>query len=241
MSYEASLSPFYLYSEAAANCSVRSHTVFVRSMLGSTKTVWDRTCVSSTNNNNNNNNNRSPAITLEGLFRRLYEATPQGQNPVLPIQGQAYLAPYVHSDAGLRELAQHGQPVPFIRGRISARQIQYHRPSYINALLIQSRGVRLARPCTHCRGGQGLRRPFPECRHIPGEWEGACANCKWPDRANQCSVRDVLWENLGEQRPGLPAGGQGGLGEAANRPINLDPEEGEEEEEEGDEDNPIIL
>lgn len=224
------------------------------------KTVWDRTCVSS--NNNNNSNNRAPVITLEGLFRRLYEATPPRQNPVLPIQGQAYLTPYVHTDAGLRLLAQPGQPVPFIRGRISARQIQQHRPSYINALLIQSRGVRLARPCTHCRRGHGRRLPFPDCRHVPGEFGGACANCKWPDRASRCSVRDELWEELGQQRRGLPAGGQGGQGEAANNPINLDPEEGEEEnpinldeedeedeeeedeeeeEEEGEEDNPIIL
>ncbi|KAE8334105.1 hypothetical protein BDV24DRAFT_170591 [Aspergillus arachidicola] len=102
-----------------------------------------------------------------------------------------------------------------------------HRPSYVNTLLIQSRGHRLAEPCTRCRRGQG-RLLFPECRQVPGAFGGACANCKWPDKASQCPVRDELWQPLGDLREGPQTGGSGrrprGLGSSQDNPINVDAE-----------------
>ncbi|CAG8059374.1 unnamed protein product, partial [Penicillium salamii] len=61
------------------------------------------------------------------------------------------------------------------------------RPSYVNALLIASRGFRFARRCTHSRTGH----PFgPYTVRLPGFWEGACMNCKWKDHQNRCDFRD---------------------------------------------------
>jgi hypothetical protein len=105
--------------------------------------------------------------------------------------GQQQLAPWVHSPQGRAVLRLPGQDVFYLRGTISARQLLgMHRPSYVNAVLIQSRGMAHHRPCSACRGGAGFR-PFPECRHLPGHFGGACGNCKWRDHASRCSVRDT--------------------------------------------------
>ena len=60
------------------------------------------------------------------------------------------------------------------------------RPSYMNAVLIQSRGTG-TRTCTKCAARPG-RGPFPECRQAPGFFGGACGNCKWPDGTQGCSL-----------------------------------------------------
>ncbi|OJD20098.1 hypothetical protein ACJ73_08569 [Blastomyces percursus] len=86
-------------------------------------------------------------------------------------------------------LALPGQDVVFVRGAITEVQVRSHRPSYINVLLIQSRGQPEPHACTACRDGPGFR-PFPECRRVPGHFGGACGNCKWQDHAARCSVRD---------------------------------------------------
>ena len=79
-------------------------------------------------------------------------ATPlhPGRHPVLPIKGTRLLSPYVHTSAGRMLLSCPGENVQFVRGNIFASQIQPSRPLYINALLIQSRGVVLAQRCTNC-------------------------------------------------------------------------------------------
>ncbi|KAJ0418236.1 hypothetical protein BJY00DRAFT_315129 [Aspergillus carlsbadensis] len=66
-------------------------------------------------------------------------------------------------------------------GALSEEQILTGRPSYINALLIASRGTQMAVPCTRNR-----RRIFRDSIRIPGIWLGACAGCKWLDRAKVC-------------------------------------------------------
>lgn len=60
------------------------------------------------------------------------------------------------------------------------------RQSYVNGLLIATRGQIFPQTCTksktqHPFGGGDLR--------LPGTWEGCCANCKWKEQAKQCSVR----------------------------------------------------
>ncbi|EDN10720.1 predicted protein [Histoplasma mississippiense (nom. inval.)] len=69
-------------------------------------------------------------------------------------------------------------------------QVRSHRPSYINAILIQSRGRTEPHACLACRSAHPGLQPFPECRRLPGHFGGACGNCKWRDHAIRCSVRD---------------------------------------------------
>ncbi|KAL4958604.1 DUF3716 domain-containing protein [Aspergillus stella-maris] len=118
------------------------------------------------------------------------------------------------------------------------------RDSYINALLIQSRGQYLEVPCTTCQNVRG-QLAFPECRHVPGAFGGACGNCKWPDHGLRCSVRDENWLAVGAVGNGQPQGNRQGGGRllhagpreagAADNPINLD------DDEEGGANNPIQL
>ena len=103
--------------------------------------------------------------------------------------GGNQLTPYVHSAPGRRLLALPGRNVSVVRGSITPQQIDTHRPSYINAILIQSRGRAMGQPCEACRRSRTGPRPFPECHRAFGHFGGACANCKWRDHANRCSVR----------------------------------------------------
>ena len=100
--------------------------------------------------------------------------------------GQQQLAPFVHSRQALAVLALPGQDVDFVRGAISGNQIVTHRPSYINAILIQSRGQALPRACNQCLGRPGLR-PFPVCLRVPGHFQGCCGNCKLREHGARCS------------------------------------------------------
>lgn len=87
----------------------------------------------------------------------------------------------------LATLRLRGRPIWHVRGNINGQQIVSQRPSYINALLIQSRGDRLRSVCDAC----AVRcKPFPECIRLPGYFGGCCGNCKWRDHAARCSVRD---------------------------------------------------
>ena len=60
------------------------------------------------------------------------------------------------------------------------------RPSYLNAILIQSRGCT---GITYTSYVQNLNRgPFVDYRRVKGYFTGACGNCKWRDHAARCSV-----------------------------------------------------
>ncbi|CBF81148.1 hypothetical protein AN5240.2 [Aspergillus nidulans FGSC A4] len=173
------------------------------------------------------------------LFAFINRRAGRAPTAVLPLGGQE-LSGYIHTDIQRRVLALPGREVKFIRGRINWHQLWQHRPSYINAMLIQSRGTRLTQPCKGCRSVQG-RPVFPECRHVPGAFDGCCANCKWRDHGYRCSVRDEHWQWMLGGGLGLPQGASNQL------VINLDPVEGEAENPiyldfpEGDEDNPIVF
>lgn len=67
-------------------------------------------------------------------------------------------------------------------GSIRVAQIQSARPSYVNALLIASRGIPQARTC-----GRNNGMVFADHVRLPGFWGGACAGCKWRDGAARCS------------------------------------------------------
>ncbi|OJD25841.1 hypothetical protein ACJ73_02793 [Blastomyces percursus] len=56
------------------------------------------------------------------------------------------LLPFTHSPQVRAILALPGQDILFVRGSMNEHQILSHRPSYINAILIQSRGGWRRRP-----------------------------------------------------------------------------------------------
>ena len=146
------------------------------------------------------------------------------------------LSPFVHSAPGRNLLALPGRNVLIHPTVVTAARTAMNRPSYVNAILIQSRGAPpVARPpraavgCTACSvlgTPTGDRKAFPECRHMPGHFGGGCGNCKWQDHAARCSVRDgqeesesssdddgsseESWDGLGE------AGSSAGAGTAAS-------------------------
>jgi Protein of unknown function (DUF3716) len=129
-----------------------------------------------------------------------------GQDPVLVVGGQQ-MAAFVHSPQGRAVLALPGRDVVFVRGAITPKQVGSHRPSYINAILIQSRGNVVSSPCTGCQGPRHGPRPFPECRRLPGHFGGSCGNCKWRDHAARCSVRDnIIVEISDDDDPGEGSG-----------------------------------
>jgi hypothetical protein len=76
--------------------------------------------------------------------------------------------------------------VEIYENRITEQQIRSARPSYINALLIQSRGIVNKVGCTACRTKEN-RGPFVLCVSLQGEWDGCCANCKWRDHGARCA------------------------------------------------------
>jgi len=117
--------------------------------------------------------------------QRQIERLAANQDPFFLASGQT-LAPYCHNASQRAVLAMPGFDVPFVRGAVTPAQVGSHRPSYINALLIQSRGIPSG-PCDRC---QRSLRPFLECRRVPGHFGGACGNCKWPDHGARCTERD---------------------------------------------------
>ena len=108
------------------------------------------------------------------------------------------LSPFVRSTPGRNLLALPGQNVLIHPTVVTAARLASNRPSYVNAVLIQSRGLppvaappRAAVGCTACSmlgTPAGNRKAFLECRHMPGHFGGGCGNCKWPDHASTCSV-----------------------------------------------------
>lgn len=110
------------------------------------------------------------------------------------------LSPFVRSTLGRNLLALPGRNVLVRPQVVTAARLAMNRPSYVNAVLIQSRGAppvaappRAAGGCTACSTlgtPAGDRKAFPECRHMPGHFGGGCGNCKWQDHAAICSVRD---------------------------------------------------
>ncbi|KAL4761543.1 uncharacterized protein BDW70DRAFT_159803 [Aspergillus foveolatus] len=66
-------------------------------------------------------------------------------------------------------------------GALTVKQVRTARPSYVNAILIASRGVKTRGLCS-----RNTRSVFGEHVRIPGYWNGACAGCKWKDGGARC-------------------------------------------------------
>ncbi|KAK3387287.1 hypothetical protein B0H63DRAFT_469722 [Podospora didyma] len=78
----------------------------------------------------------------------------------------------------------------FVQGWITARHIASQRPSYVNGLLIHSRGVDAPTSCAQCqeRRNKNALGPFLICRILPGSYHNSCSNCKWFDNTSACSL-----------------------------------------------------
>ncbi|KAK0741788.1 hypothetical protein B0T21DRAFT_119805 [Apiosordaria backusii] len=78
----------------------------------------------------------------------------------------------------------------FVQGWITARHIAAQRPSYVNGLLIHSRGQDAPVSCNTCaeRRSKHSLGPFLECRVLPEFFHGSCSNCKWFDNTSNCSL-----------------------------------------------------
>ena len=135
------------------------------------------------------------------LFVRMANSNGTDQNVLEVATDQ--LQPWVHSPQSQALLArQPGRDVAFAHGSIVPGHIDSHRQSYVNAILIQSRGVALSRACDQClkRTATGRKRipaqRFLDCRVVKGYFGGCCASCKWSDAANKCSY---VWDDLGRE------------------------------------------
>lgn len=129
------------------------------------------------------------ALVLYDALAAALAVAAQG-DPILRVGGQV-LGPLCHNNLQQTVLAMPGRDVRFVRGSITQQQVRTHRPSYVNAILIQSRGSLVPGGCSRCRRSPQLRRPFPECRRVVGHFGGCCGNCKWRDHAARCVVREA--------------------------------------------------
>ncbi|EDN11037.1 predicted protein [Histoplasma mississippiense (nom. inval.)] len=99
--------------------------------------------------------NRGWALSLLGL------SGPQGPHRILFVADQQ-LSPFTRSPQSRAVLGLPGQDVPSVRGSMTELQVRSHRPSYINAFLIQSRGRTEPHACLACRSAHPGLRPFPQ-------------------------------------------------------------------------------
>ncbi|KAK4133238.1 hypothetical protein BT67DRAFT_60243 [Trichocladium antarcticum] len=82
------------------------------------------------------------------------------------------------------------ETIHFVQGWITARHIASQRPSYVNGLLIHSRGQDATVSCAQCteRRDKHALGPFLTCRVLPGSYHNSCSNCKWFDNTSACSL-----------------------------------------------------
>lgn len=96
----------------------------------------------------------------------------------------------------------------FVNGWITARHIASQRPSYVNGLLIHSRGTDAPVQCTQCadRRTKNALGPFIVCRILPGSFHNSCSNCKWFDNTSACSLYTGPTPNRKRKAKALSAG-----------------------------------
>ena len=82
------------------------------------------------------------------------------------------------------------ETILFVQGWITAKHIASQRPSYVNGLLIHSRGQDAAVSCAQCteKRAKHALGPFLTCRVLPGSYHNSCSNCKWFDNTSTCSL-----------------------------------------------------
>ncbi|KAG7285351.1 hypothetical protein NEMBOFW57_009974 [Staphylotrichum longicolle] len=113
------------------------------------------------------------------------------------------------------------ETILFVQGWITAKHIASQRPSYVNGLLIHSRGQDAPVSCVQCteKRAKNALGPFMTCRVLPGSYHNSCSNCKWFDNTSSCSLYTGPKPNrkrkAKEQLPPPPASGVGPPADAA--------------------------
>ncbi|KAJ9152267.1 hypothetical protein NKR19_g4536 [Coniochaeta hoffmannii] len=99
----------------------------------------------------------------------------------------------------------------FVQGWITSRQIASQRPSYVNGLLIHSRGEDSPVSCDQCadKRGKNALGPFLTCRVLPGNFHNSCSNCKWFDTTSACSLYTGPKPNRKRKAKGSRGEGEG--------------------------------
>ncbi|KXX73340.1 hypothetical protein MMYC01_210442 [Madurella mycetomatis] len=112
--------------------------------------------------------------------------------PVVPIGIRAALTEQslVHETQRTIFRMPSRETIYFVQGWITARHIASQRPSYVNGLLIHSRGQDAPVSCLQCteRRAKHALGPFLTCRVLPGSFHDSCSNCKWFDNTSACSL-----------------------------------------------------
>ncbi|GAB1313405.1 hypothetical protein MFIFM68171_03615 [Madurella fahalii] len=112
--------------------------------------------------------------------------------PVVPIAIRAALTEHslVHETQRTIFRMPSCETIYFVQGWITARHIASQRPSYVNGLLIHSRGQDASDSCHQCieRRAKHALGPFLTCRVLPGAFHNSCSNCKWFDNTSACSL-----------------------------------------------------
>ncbi|KAF4441802.1 hypothetical protein F53441_11929 [Fusarium austroafricanum] len=159
-------------------------------------------------NNNSTNHHQQPQQTgaravlpLRVVDSRCFEVDVSGHG----------LLPYTKNALQRAVVALPGHPVVFLKICRCWEDITNMRDSYVNALLIQSRGDVIEEPCSACsnrmRGDTNLyANPFPQCIRLPGHFGGCCGNCKWRDHAARCHRQEERAVRVPAPL-GLPAAG----------------------------------
>jgi len=111
---------------------------------------------------------------------------------VVPISIRQALteAALVHDTQRLIFRQPSREVIYFVQGWITARHIASQRPSYVNGLLIHSRGQDAPLSCVQCteRRRKNALGPFLTCRILPESYHNSCSNCKWFDNTSACSL-----------------------------------------------------
>lgn len=140
----------------------------------------------------------------------------------------------------------------YFSGTLLSYQLNTHRPSYINAVLVQTRGqvnpVRCSSSISalyvvrflmieidHC-ASHPYHGPFLDCVSLPHERAGACANCKFKDWAARCSLNDGSGPDRYRTTPAGPAAGSLAPAEPPIQPYEIEEPESDGEKE----DVPIV-
>lgn len=137
--------------------------------------------------------------------------TNTGSKKEILLASKDKLRAYIFSAQSRALFAQQpGRDIIFTRNTIQPRHIESCRQSYINAILIQSRGTAPRKACDQCldKSATGRKKNtvkrFADCRVVKGHFDGCCANCKWSDAGSKCSFvrKEHGKELLGELEDG---------------------------------------
>ncbi|KAJ5407647.1 hypothetical protein N7509_001530 [Penicillium cosmopolitanum] len=127
-------------------------------------------------------------LTREEVVDAIFEAArnnPSG-NPLTLTIGGSQLLVLCSRKYQLELCYKLGRDVHHIPGRMTREQWLSTDPAYIDALLIQSRGLPLVESCTDWLRNLG---PFPRCVRLPGHYGGICGNCRYDKRDKECTLR----------------------------------------------------